>query len=89
LRVKGLPKAQYAAGYFSEQSIGCQRDAIEAHAWYVRAADQDEARAKQRLAIIHAEDAGDARKAAGAEPAQKLVKKRSFFRLKERTKTSA
>jgi TPR repeat protein len=50
----GLPKAQYAVAYFTEMGIGCQRDPLEANVWYVRAADQDEPRAKTRLAAIQA-----------------------------------
>ncbi|KAF2498683.1 HCP-like protein [Lophium mytilinum] len=48
----GLPKAEYACGYFTEMGIGCRRDALEANVWYVKAADHGDERAKQRLAII-------------------------------------
>src|ERR1700761_841948 len=46
----GYPKAEYAIGYFTEMGIGCRRDPLEANVWYVRAADQGDDRAKQRLA---------------------------------------
>lgn len=49
-----LPKAQYAVGYFTEMGLGCPQDASGATEWYVRAADQGDVRAKQRLATIHA-----------------------------------
>ncbi|KAJ9669215.1 Chitin synthase 4 [Coniosporium apollinis] len=55
----GLPKAEYAVGYFTEMGIGCRRDPLEANVWYVRAADQGDERAKQRLAIIRAAVSGE------------------------------
>jgi TPR repeat protein len=54
----GLPKAEYACGYFTEMGIGCRRDPLEANVWYVRAADRGDERAKQRLAIIQAAASG-------------------------------
>jgi len=54
----GLPKAQYAVGYFTEMGIGCRRDPLEANVWYVRAADQGDERAKVRLAAIRAAASG-------------------------------
>lgn len=48
----GYAKAEYAVGYFKEMGIGCRQDTLEANVWYVRAAQQNEERAKQRLAII-------------------------------------
>ena len=54
-----LVKAQYAVGYFTEMGIGCRRDVLEANVWYVRAADQGDERAKQRLAAIRAAAVGD------------------------------
>ncbi|KAF2836493.1 HCP-like protein, partial [Patellaria atrata CBS 101060] len=55
----GLPKAEYAVGYFTEMGIGCRRDPLEANVWYVKAADQGDDRARQRLAIIRAAASGD------------------------------
>ena len=54
----GLPKAQYAVGYFTEMGIGCRRDPLEANVWYVRAADQGDERAKHRIAAIRAAASG-------------------------------
>ncbi|KAG8527170.1 uncharacterized protein KY384_008600 [Bacidia gigantensis] len=54
----GLTKAQYALGYFTEMGIGCRRDPLEANVWYVRAADQGDDRAKQRIAAIRAAASG-------------------------------
>ncbi|KAF2869450.1 protoplast regeneration and killer toxin resistance protein [Massariosphaeria phaeospora] len=54
----GLPKAQYACGYFTEMGIGCRRDALEANVWYVKAAGHGDERAKQRLSIIQAAASG-------------------------------
>ncbi|QDS67792.1 hypothetical protein FKW77_006687 [Venturia effusa] len=48
----GFAKAEYAVGYFKEVGIGCRQDTLEANVWYVRAAQQGEERAKQRLKII-------------------------------------
>ncbi|KAL4902660.1 hypothetical protein BDW74DRAFT_62437 [Aspergillus multicolor] len=50
----GLPKAQYAVGYFTEMGIGCRRDPLEANVWYVKAADQGDTRAVHRIAAIRA-----------------------------------
>ena len=47
-----MPKAEYAVAYFTEMGIGCRRDPLEANVWYVRAADDGNETAKQRLAII-------------------------------------
>lgn len=38
--------------------IGCRRDPLEANVWYVRAADQGNESASQRLQIIRAAAAG-------------------------------
>ncbi|KAL9004192.1 MAG: hypothetical protein Q9188_002985 [Gyalolechia gomerana] len=54
----GLPKAEYAVGYFTEMGIGCRRDPLEANVWYVRAADQGDERAKHRIAAIRAAASG-------------------------------
>lgn len=64
-RLTGLPKAEYAVGYFTEMGIGCRRDPLEANVWYVRAADQGDERAKHRIAAIRAAASG------GAPPAAK------------------
>lgn len=56
----GLPKAEYAVGYFTEMGIGCRRDPLEANVWYVRAADQGDDRAKHRIAAIRAAASGGA-----------------------------
>ncbi len=58
LTFTGLPKAEYACGYFTEMGIGCRRDPLEANVWYVKAADHGDDRAKQRLAIIQAAASG-------------------------------
>ncbi len=50
--LQGLPKAEYAVGYFTEMGIGCRRDPLEANVWYVKAADQGDERAKHRIAAI-------------------------------------
>ncbi|MCJ1380856.1 hypothetical protein MMC17_003965 [Xylographa soralifera] len=54
----GLPKAEYAVGYFTEMGIGCRRDPLEANVWYVRAADQGDERAKHRINAIRAAASG-------------------------------
>ncbi|KAI5366055.1 putative tetratricopeptide-like helical domain superfamily [Septoria linicola] len=54
----GWAKAEYAIGYFTEMGIGCRRDPLEANVWYVRAADQGNETARQRLAIIRAAASG-------------------------------
>ena len=57
--IAGYAKAEYAVGYFTEMGIGCRRDPLEANMWYVRAADQGNETATQRLAIIRAAASGD------------------------------
>ncbi|KAG9289802.1 hypothetical protein G9A89_015382 [Geosiphon pyriformis] len=46
---KGLAKAEYAIGYYSEVGIGVSQDAEEARRWYLRAAAQGNKRAQHRL----------------------------------------
>lgn len=55
---QGLPKAEYAVGYFTEMGIGCRRDPLEANVWYVKAADHGDERAKHRIAAIRAAASG-------------------------------
>ncbi|KAL9553927.1 hypothetical protein MBANPS3_003043 [Mucor bainieri] len=45
----GLPKAEYAVGYFSEVGIGCQKDTLQAVEWYKKAAKNGDKRAIQKL----------------------------------------
>ncbi|ORX92101.1 HCP-like protein [Basidiobolus meristosporus CBS 931.73] len=49
---KGLAKAEYAVGYYSEVGIGVRQDLDEAKKWYMRAAAQGNKRAMQRLAEL-------------------------------------
>lgn len=58
----GLPKAEYAVGYFTEMGIGCRRDPLEANVWYVKAAGHGDERAIARLKVIN--------EAAGGGPGQ-------------------
>ncbi|KAJ3219986.1 hypothetical protein HDU67_007719 [Dinochytrium kinnereticum] len=46
---KGLAKAEYAVGYYSEHGVGVRADIEEARKWYLRAAAQGNKRAVQRL----------------------------------------
>jgi TPR repeat protein len=54
----GLPKAEYAVGYFTEMGIGTRRDPLEANVWYVKAADDGDGRAKVRIAAIRTAASG-------------------------------
>lgn len=45
---KGIPKAEYAVGYYSEVGIGVKADLDEAKRWYMRAAGEYE-RERERL----------------------------------------
>lgn len=45
----GLPRAEYAVGYFTEMGIGTEKDQNEALQWYQLAAEHGEKRAIQRL----------------------------------------
>ncbi|KAI8638646.1 hypothetical protein BD408DRAFT_422742 [Parasitella parasitica] len=45
----GLPRAEYAVGYFSEMGIGTIKNENTAMEWYRKAADHGEKRASQRL----------------------------------------
>ena len=68
---QGLPKAEYAVGYFTEMGIGCRRDPLEANVWYVKAADHGDGRAKHRIAAIRAAASG-----AGSDAAAQSTSKR-------------
>ncbi|KAI8854561.1 hypothetical protein BC829DRAFT_424521 [Chytridium lagenaria] len=46
---KGLAKAEYAVGYYSEHGVGVRADLEEARKWFLRAAGQGNKRAVQRL----------------------------------------
>ena len=46
---KGLAKAEYGVGYYSEVGIGVRADIEEARRWYMRAAAQGDKKALQRL----------------------------------------
>ena len=46
---KGLAKAEFAVGYFTENGVGVRSDLIEARKWYLRAAAQGNKRSIQRL----------------------------------------
>ncbi|KAF9122861.1 hypothetical protein BGW39_009454 [Mortierella sp. 14UC] len=46
---KGLARAEYAVGYYSEVGIGVKQDLEEARRWYLRSAAQGNNRAKKRL----------------------------------------
>jgi TPR repeat protein len=46
---KGLARAEYAVGYFTENGIGVRPDVHEARKWYLRAAAQNNKRSIQRL----------------------------------------
>lgn len=80
--LKGLPKAEYAVGYFTEMGIGCRRDPLEANVWYVKAADQGDERARTRIAAIRAAASGGA---VDISPQQKTrgKKKNGDFSAKE------
>ncbi|KAI9668807.1 MAG: hypothetical protein M1831_000876 [Alyxoria varia] len=54
----GMPKGEYAIGYFTEMGIGCRRDPLEANMWYARASEQGEERAAGRLKIIREAESG-------------------------------
>lgn len=70
----GLPKAQYAVGYFTEMGIGCRQDPLEANARYVKAADAGDERAIARLKIIN-EAASGAKKTTSRKLAKKSAVK--------------
>ncbi|KAK3812423.1 MAG: HCP-like protein [Linnemannia gamsii] len=46
---KGLARAEYAVGYYSEVGIGVKQDLEESRRWYLRSAAQGNNRAKKRL----------------------------------------
>ncbi|KAF8940718.1 hypothetical protein BGZ58_005046 [Dissophora ornata] len=55
---KGLAKALYALGYFTEVGIGPQKDANEAIEWYKKAAAAGDKRATQRLEGVPVDASG-------------------------------
>ncbi|WVQ75416.1 hypothetical protein IAR50_005037 [Cryptococcus sp. DSM 104548] len=50
---KGLAKAEYAVGYYTEIGIGVKQDMDLAKRWYMRAAAQQHKRAMQRLTELN------------------------------------
>ncbi|OCF31347.1 enzyme activator [Kwoniella heveanensis BCC8398] len=50
---KGLAKAEYAVGYYTEIGIGVKQDLDQAKRWYMRAAAQQHKRAMQRLTELN------------------------------------
>jgi TPR repeat protein len=73
----GFAKAEYAVGYFKEIGIGCRQDTLEANVWYVRAAQQGEERAKQRLKII--QDAASGGSSSTTSASEKPKNKKGLF----------
>lgn len=73
----GLAKAEYAVGYFTEMGIGCRRDPLEANVWYVKAADQGDERATQRIAAIRAAASGSTSRSSEPEAGGKIKKSQS------------
>ena len=55
LTTQGLSKAEFVVGFLSEKGLGTPRNELEANKYYVLAADHGDARAKQRVAQIHAQ----------------------------------
>ncbi|KAI9225457.1 MAG: HCP-like protein [Piptocephalis tieghemiana] len=55
---KGLAKAEYAVGYYSEVGIGVKGDLEEARRWYLRAAAQGNKRAMARLTEMNKKGGG-------------------------------
>lgn len=46
---KGLPKAEYALGYFNEVGVGTKKNLVEARRWYKMAASQGHTKAIKKL----------------------------------------
>lgn len=65
--------------------IGCRRDILESNVWYVRAASQGDERAKQRLAIIRAAEAGEVMQTLTPPPLSRsrLSKKKSAMKTSD------
>ena len=55
--------------------IGTRRDPLDANAWYVKAADQGDERAKQRVAAIRAAASGEMEEPPPDSPAKRKMKK--------------
>ncbi|MCJ1415575.1 hypothetical protein MMC32_001907 [Xylographa parallela] len=81
----GLPKAEYAVGYFTEMGIGCRRDPLEANVWYVRAADQGDERAKYRINAIRAAASGGTHTATNSPSPRKAKKEKAAVPVQAET----
>ncbi|KAI5842086.1 hypothetical protein BZA05DRAFT_344594 [Tricharina praecox] len=79
----GLPKAEYAIGYFTEMGIGCRRDPLEANVWYVKAASHGDERAVARLKVINEAAGGGG---GGGKKARKLEKEKEKEKEKDKDK---
>ncbi|KAI8083969.1 uncharacterized protein B0P05DRAFT_535652 [Gilbertella persicaria] len=49
---RGLAKARYAVGYYVETGVGVPQNLEEAKQWYMKAAQQGDIKAKQRLQVL-------------------------------------
>ncbi|PWN89375.1 HCP-like protein [Acaromyces ingoldii] len=67
---KGIPKAEYAVGYYCEVGIGVEADTEEAKRWYMRAAAQGNKRAMMRLTELKQQRGSKGGKK-GARPTRK------------------
>ncbi|KAK9895428.1 HCP-like protein [Cystobasidium minutum MCA 4210] len=70
---KGLSKAEYAVGYYSEVGIGVKADLEEAKMWYLRAAASGNRRAMQRLSEL--KKMGNRKAQQGARPTRQQAEK--------------
>ncbi|CAO3646978.1 unnamed protein product [Cunninghamella blakesleeana] len=82
----GLPKAEYAVGYFYEVGIGIEKNEANAYYYYQKAAGHDEKRAIQRLQTFTlSSHLDDVSLPDNATPLFK--KKKSFIQLQKRNST--
>ncbi|KNC97855.1 uncharacterized protein SPPG_06851 [Spizellomyces punctatus DAOM BR117] len=72
---KGLAKAEYAVGYYSEHGVGVRPDLEEARRWYLRAAAQGHKRSIQKVKELKGVLYGGAGTRAGSERAGEWRKK--------------
>ncbi|CAO3659307.1 unnamed protein product [Rhizopus stolonifer] len=55
---KQMPDAEYAVGYYTELGLGVARNIQEAQSWYLRASNQGDQKATERLKVLLEDEKG-------------------------------
>ncbi|KAI9299963.1 hypothetical protein BJ944DRAFT_273666 [Cunninghamella echinulata] len=81
----GLPKAEYAIGYFYEVGIGIEKDEQQSFLYYQKAADHDEKRAVERLKTFVLSSSNEQQQPVVTSSTPLSKKKKSFMQKRNST----